>query len=351
MKKKDLLFLFFLMAVLVSGFYFFTKNVSAVSDGAIVTTVKIISTCGNNIKEPAEECDGIDLFGATCISLGYSSGTLACNPNCTYNTSNCITAPPPSGGGGGGSVPLPEAQVVFSGRAYPLSRVVILKDGQITVSTIAGPDSNFQVSLSGLSTGDYIFSVYGEDSKGVTSSLFTFLTYITSGASVKISGIFIAPTISVDKSEVKRGDSIAIFGQSTSGSEVTIAVNSEEEIFLKTHTDKNGVYLYNFDSAMLPMGKHSTRSKSSVEGEISSFSKTVEFLVGFKNVFAEPTTCPIKGDLNGDCRVNLIDFSIAAYWYGKSLSSEFKLKEASFLNGDGKIDLVDFSIMAYYWTG
>jgi hypothetical protein len=49
--------------------------------------------------------------------------------------------------------------------------------------------------------------------------------------------------------------------------------------------------------------------------------------------------------------VNLVDFSIAAYWYKRPLSADFKVKEAAKLNGDGKIDLVDFSIMAYYWTG
>ena len=59
----------------------------------------------------------------------------------------------------------------------------------------------------------------------------------------------------------------------------------------------------------------------------------------------------IKGDLNGDCRVNLVDFSIAAYWYTRTLSSDFALKEQEQLNGDSKISLIDFSIMAYYWTG
>ena len=61
--------------------------------------------------------------------------------------------------------------------------------------------------------------------------------------------------------------------------------------------------------------------------------------------------CPAKGDLNGDCRVNLVDFSIASYWYKGILSDAFKKIEISKLNGDGKINLVDFSIMAYYWTG
>ncbi len=61
--------------------------------------------------------------------------------------------------------------------------------------------------------------------------------------------------------------------------------------------------------------------------------------------------CPAKADLNNDCKVNLIDFSIAAYWYKRIISAEFVQKESERLNSDGKVDLVDFSIMAFYWTG
>jgi len=47
--------------------------------------------CGNSVAEPGEECDGSDLNGATCISLGFTSGTLSCTLSCTYDTGGCIT--------------------------------------------------------------------------------------------------------------------------------------------------------------------------------------------------------------------------------------------------------------------
>ena len=50
--------------------------------------------------------------------------------------------------------------------------------------------------------------------------------------------------------------------------------------------------------------------------------------------------------MNKDSRVNLVDFSIAAYWYKRSTPPP-----SADLNGDGKVDLVDFSILAFYWTG
>ena len=111
------------------------------------------------------------------------------------------------------------------------------------------------------------------------------------------------------------------------------------------------MYLLNFDTNVLEIGSHSTRSKAAIAGEISQFSNTVGFKVGTKNIPVTPGKCPAKGDLNSDCRVNLVDFSIAAYWYKKPLSATFKPIELIKLNGDGKIDLIDFSIMAYYWTG
>lgn len=57
-----------------------------------------------------------------------------------------------------------------------------------------------------------------------------------------------------------------------------------------------------------------------------------------------------KGDLNDDGKTDIRDFSIAAFWYRRTLSDDFKRYEAEKLNGDGIIDLRDFSIMAYYWT-
>src|SRR5262249_47622935 len=41
------------------------------------------SRCGNGVREGNEVCDGADLNGASCGSLGYASGTLACKADCT----------------------------------------------------------------------------------------------------------------------------------------------------------------------------------------------------------------------------------------------------------------------------
>src|SRR3989344_649575 len=253
-----------------------------------------------------------------------------------------------SGGGGGGQVNYATGGINFSGRAYPRSTITVLKDAQVAATSIADAASNFYVSLSTLSAGNYFFSVYSEDNQGNRSSLVTFPVSVTAGVVTNVAGIFIAPTLAVDKSQVRKGDDIAIFGQTTAQAEVTIQVNSDEPYFAKTPSDANGVYLYNFDTAPLEYGDHSTKSKAAKGTEISSYSAAVPFVVGNTSIFAVLTKkkAPIRGDVNGDGRVNLVDFSISAYWYNRSSPS----KNVD-INGDGKVNLVDFSIMAFNWTG
>lgn len=355
MFSKKLCVILISVSIFVIVGAFFKSEIFAAE---ITATIKI-SLCGDGIIGDGEQCDGSVLGGATCVSRGFSSGTLTCGLSCEFNTLACYSGGASSassavggGGGGGGGISAPVAtSVIFSGRAYPKSVVTLLKDAQIVATTVAGADANFQIMLSNLSGGNYIFSVYSEDGKGIRSSLLTFPVGVTFGATTRVSDIFIAPTVAVDKSEVKRGDNIAIFGQSTPASEITISVNSEEEFFMKKTSDQSGAYLFNFDTSVLEIGQHNAKSKVALKGEISSFSKAVGFIVGAKTVMAQPVTKVLKGDFNNDKRVNLIDFSIAAYWYKRSLSATFKPIETEQLNGDGKVSLVDFSILAFYWTG
>jgi len=341
--KKNFLCIF---AVVVLLSYFLFLNFS--NAGNVNVSATRIG-CGDGIIQSGEECDTSNLNGQTCTGLGFYGGTLLCYSNCTFNTSSCLTTPPPPPppSGGGGVPYFAPTTVIFLGKAYPKSVVTLLKDAQVVAQTVAGPDANFSITLTGLTGGNYIFAIYAEDKDGIRSSLLTFPVSVTYGATTNVSGIFIAPTIAVDKSEVKKGENIAIFGQSHPESEITIQVSSDEEFFVKTNSDKNGFYLYNFGTEVLDYGNHLTKSKAAKNGEISPFSKAVGFVVGTKNVFAKlPAKCPQKADLNNDCKVNLVDFSIAAYWY-KRPSPPKNID----LNGDGKIDLIDFSIMAYYWTG
>lgn len=51
----------------------------------------LLSTCGNNVREGLEQCDGTDLLGQTCLDFGFDGGTLACDGSCNFDTSACVT--------------------------------------------------------------------------------------------------------------------------------------------------------------------------------------------------------------------------------------------------------------------
>jgi len=250
------------------------------------------------------------------------------------------------GGGGGGGFSGPSTTVNFSGRAYPLSRVYILQNGALAVSTIAGPDAKFAVSFTGISSGGYTFTVYGEDDAGRRSENFSFPLIVTSGTTIDVSGIFISPTIDVDKSEVRRGDNLVIFGRSAPESTVVISVHSAFESFHSVISDTSGAYVYTLDTSPLEIGMHEAKSKTVLPAEVSTYSRPVSFAVGDKNVEAKKYCGAGRGDLNCDFKVNIVDYSILAYWYNKR-NPPVKVD----LNNDGKVNLIDFSILAYYWTG
>lgn len=306
------------------------NTVITTSTEIAVTPVAPVVTCGNG------SCSG----GETCTT---------CPTDCGQCTGG-------GGGGGGGGAYIPpvigdNAKATFKGRAYPLSDVSLIKDGKLIATTKSGPDAIFEISIANLVSGQYSFGVNSVDNLGNQSLTQTFPVTLTKDTTVVISGIFIAPSLILDKQEVKKGDNLAIFGRSTPESQIIIAVNSTNEIFAKATTDKAGAYLYVLDTSPLEMGDHSAKSKVSLNTEISSFSKEAAFKVGTKNVLSGPVKKFLKGDLNNDGRVNLTDFSIAAYWHKRTLTGAIIQTEADRLNSDGVINLVDFSIMAYYWTG
>jgi hypothetical protein len=47
------------------------------------------SICGDGLIGGMEDCEGADLDGETCVSLGYSSGVLICDGNCHFDVSDC----------------------------------------------------------------------------------------------------------------------------------------------------------------------------------------------------------------------------------------------------------------------
>jgi hypothetical protein len=340
----------FTLIILMVGLFLVPFQVLA--DAAQTSVIVHVSFCGNNIKEIGEQCDGNDLGGATCQSLGYTGGSLSCTSACTFNTSNCTTG---GGGGGGGGPYLPpvETKVIIQGLAYPGVNVTILKDGQVATTVKADNQANFKAEITNITAGIWTFSVWAEDNQGRRSPTLSFTINIISGAITTISNIFLPPTIDLTTDRVKQGENLGILGQSVPNADITIYVySSSEPLIKKIKTNSVGAYFYNLNTSFLELGEHSTKAKASHEnGLISDFSKTLFFQVLEKKPEEVPKPKCHKANLNcdfdkkGQNIINLIDFSILLYNWGLPKNSKADL------NDDGIVNLRDFSIMLYYWTG
>lgn len=79
------------------------------------------AVCGDGAADGAESCDGADLQGYTCETVGFEPGKLACTTGCTFDTSGCGTAVTgcdgQGGSGGTGSACCVPAAEICDGRS------------------------------------------------------------------------------------------------------------------------------------------------------------------------------------------------------------------------------------------
>ena len=62
--------------------------------GVLISGCERPVACGNDQVDPGEVCDGLALNGETCVSQGFDSGPLFCRADCmAYNTFTCTSTP------------------------------------------------------------------------------------------------------------------------------------------------------------------------------------------------------------------------------------------------------------------
>ena len=319
---------FILGACILLGGFFYFYNVSA-ETGSITATVTIRG-CGNGVIETGEVCDN-----------GSSNGACpaACSASCTTNSCGGGGSPGGGGGGGGGGA---TTQVILQGIAYPKAEITVLKDGQVaTGGILADAQANFKVALTTITPGIYTFGVWAEDNQGRRSITFSFTVTVTSGMTTTIGGIFIPPTIELGKTNLLKGETLKILGQTVPQSEISIQIESVQTITKITTSTAAGDWNYLLDTSPLGEGIHTTRANAETTGGLlSSFSKVMSFYIGKYEV----GQISPQADFNKDGKTNLVDFSVMLYWWGKYNPSVD-------MNQDGSVNLKDFSIMMYYWTG
>ena len=353
----------FLCLGLISGIVFYSS-----SQAEEINTSVTITICGNSIVETGEVCDdGNNVSGDGCSSDCLSDETCGnaivdtavgeeCDDGNTVSGDGCSSScqteeeeegeeGAPGGGGGGGGPAIPPTgatKVVLQGKASPAAYLTVLKDGQVLVNTQANSQGDFKVEISNISAGIYTFGVWAEDRNGLKSLTFSFTVNVISGVTTTVSGIFLPPTISLNRTALSKGETLNISGQTAPQAEVEIRVNSEE-IIDKIISGINGDWFYSFDTDSLDEGIHTARARANTaDGLLSTFSQSLLFGVGVGLPPAEGI-CP-GADLDKDGKVNLIDFSILLYWWGRP-------NDCADQNHDGIVNLIDFSITLYYWTG
>ena len=347
---------------------------------ADVSTNAYISICGDGIVQTGEVCDlgpgrntgayasstatkvcapgcqgygpycgdGIlqTRFGEQCDDGNNISGDL-CSATCQAETA----VPPSSGGTPSGSIPALSApqgnipasiptEVVLRGEAYPNANINILLDGATFASTQADSNANFLYTSTAATPGTATFSFVAVDNKGVQSLTSSATFDIVQSAVTTVSNIFIPPTISASAAQLAPGDLLTLFGQTIPGASVVTQLSDAASSSLAAQADSAGDWALQIDTNSLTKGYHAAKSYFQTSTTTKSgFGKAVNFFVGNGT-----SACSNSTDLNGDKKVNLIDFSIfLTHWGTSDTQGDF--------NCDGTVNLADFSIMLFNWTG
>ena len=151
---------------------------------------------------------------------------------------------------------------------------------------------------------------------------------------------------------MRPGEEIVFSGVTVPNATVTFSIDDGDEITKECQSNGDGAWEIIVDTTGLTVDTfHTAKTFFSLDqkatedsNEIQSgFSQSINFFVGEGDgpeVFF--------ADLNVDGIVNIIDFSILLFNWGRSGGG---LSPTPDINYDGIVDLTDFSIMIFYWTG
>lgn len=266
--------------------------------------------------------------------------------NNVIGTSNedCVTVTGTGAGGGGGGGDMFSTGVKFSGQAYPFSSVFLLKGGNEVESTIANSNGYFNLGFEENSARNVIYTLFAIDVSGNKSLLINYPVVIEIDSIAYLNGVLFSPTVVTDKSTVKFGDYLEVSGYAIQNRELEIVIEGKGvKTSFNSYSMENGFYELQVPMGVLERGEYKVYVKYKNDSRIS---KLVRFTIGDVNVFNKVEISNIPGDCNFDRNINLVDFSILAFWYGKD-----NPPLCVDTNKDSIINLVDFSILAFYWTG
>lgn len=376
------------IAFLVAGLVFVlitnTHNVAAEVGSVVATSTVAISICNNGIVDSGETCDfGLGLndgeyssttagrhcatncrswgpycgdgilkafYGEECVPDGNNFCTDQCKQKEPPVSSTTPPAPPPTpsgNGGGSGAVPMrAQTQVVFAGKAYPNTRVQILKDGVLLGIAQADGNADFSYNVTNATPGPTTFGFWAEDNKKIRSITYTTTFQVTQNAVTNVGNVFLPPTIRALIAKVSPGTNIILDGTTAPRARVQLLLDKSSAPVHTANSKDNGEW-----DASLPTGGMSPENYHQILPflELIGASGTVPQKSGngtSLNVFVGNSNVSDRtgnGDINGDGKVNILDFSMLLFRFGGA-------DPAGDLNHDGKVNIADLSIMLFNWT-
>lgn len=270
-----------------------------------------------------------------------------------------------SGGGGGGRTgpetddqtgggfevedgpyPSGDAEVIITGYAFPGSTVYAIVDGKAGGNVRASSDGRYSITISRIARGAYTFGVYAIDRNQVRSSVFSTSFTVTGGRTSSLSNINVMPTVRVAPNPVTPGQALTISGYTIPNATVTLenqrdgSAASRRE-FTAT-ANSSGEWSVSIETGNFGQGTYKARAKATAPGVTTNYSNYTFYGVG------QSSNAELNADLNTDGRVNLTDFSILLFWWGRDGGNS---NPPADINRDGTVSLTDFSIMLFQWTG
>jgi hypothetical protein len=300
----------------------------------------LVPGCGDALIQTGESCDGTNLGGATCESVGFDEGSLSCSSVCTLITTSCVLDDSPTTGGtrsgGTDGVVVTDTNVIVSGQALPGMSVTLLKDGQRVATVPAKDDGTYQITLTGLATGVYKMQVVG--TLGYTQSVKSdvFVVRVIKNSTTKISGVVLPPTLNVEEDATH----LIISGRTFPGIPVQLIIDGVKTALV--NSDETGRYQF-MQPKRTSLNDTSVVVDATYNGIIISASQVLES-VGISE--APLSACQLRADTNSDCHVDVVDFFVMRWRFLAGV-----VTDRFDFNRDGLVTITDFSIMAYYWTG
>ncbi len=242
------------------------------------------------------------------------------------------------------STPPANPVVEFKGVAAPRGVVSVARNGVVIMTSPTGDSAAFDIVIADQPVGQQIYDITAVDNDGRSLTPMTFALNLSLGSTTIILGIFLGPSITIDKPEVKLGETVTVAGATLPNSTVTVTVNSVQVKNYSFLADANGRWQKDINTADIGVGSHTAKAQATMSGTgVSEFSSSVAFAV---NPLGQ---CDAKksSDLNCDGRVNLTDFSILLFFWQQRNPANARAD----VNADSRVTIVDFSIMLFQWTG